>query len=129
MRYSPRLLFFLRLFLRVFAFAYPLFLTVMYNFWIFGKLPAAAWWGYVVLMALWEIITAVAGNRLPLKPILTAYVAIALPLEFPSVLLGGVYLSTALLFMPWLILWYGSLLLLGLLLISLRNSDKDGTGG
>ncbi|NJE04267.1 hypothetical protein [Thermococcus sp. MV11] len=118
MRYSLRLLLFLRLFLRVFAFAYPLFLTVMYNFWIFEKLPAVAWWGYIVLMALWEITTGVAGNRLPLKPLLTAYVVIALFLEFPSVLLGGVYLSTALVFVPWLVLWYGSLPLLSLLLIS-----------
>ncbi|AEK73326.1 hypothetical protein GQS_07140 [Thermococcus sp. 4557] len=38
-----RLSLFLRLFLRVFAFAYPLFLTVMYNFWIFEKLPPVAW--------------------------------------------------------------------------------------
>ena len=118
MRYSLRLLFLLRLFLRVFAFAYPLFLTVMYNFWIFEKLPAVAWWGYMVLMALWEITTGVAGNHLPLKPLVTAYVVITLFLEFPSVLLGGVYLSTALVFMPWLVLWYGSLPLLSLLLIS-----------
>jgi len=118
MRYSLRLLFLLRLFLRVFAFAYPLFLTVMYNFWIFEKLPAVAWWGYMVLMALWEITTRFAGNHLPLKPLVTAYVVITLFLEFPSVLLGGVYLSTALVFVPWLVLWYGSLPLLSLLLIS-----------
>ncbi|WP_293256587.1 hypothetical protein [Palaeococcus sp. (in: euryarchaeotes)] len=41
MNSSLRLLLFLRLFLRVFAFVYPLFLMVMYNFWIFEKLPLA----------------------------------------------------------------------------------------
>jgi len=82
----------------------------MYNFWIFEKLPTVAWWGYIGLMALLEII--IASGRLPLKPLLTAYVVTALVLEFPSALLGGVYLHTALVFLPWVVLWYGSLLLL-----------------
>ncbi|WP_457742537.1 hypothetical protein [Thermococcus sp.] len=111
MRYPLRLLIFLRLSLRVFAFAYPLLLTVMYNFWIFEKLPAVAWWGYMAIMALWEVILGVADNRLPLKPLLTAYVTVASILEFPSVLLGGVYFHTALVFLPWVVLWYGSLVL------------------
>ncbi|NJE61864.1 hypothetical protein [Thermococcus sp. 21S7] len=110
MRYSLRFLLFLRLFLRVFAFSYPLFLTVMYNFWIFEKLPTVAWWGYIALMAILEII--IASGRLPLKPLLTAYMVIAAPLELPSVFLGGVYIHTALVFLPWVALWYGSLLLL-----------------
>jgi len=100
----------LRLFLRFFAFSYPLFLTVMYNFWIFEKLPTVAWWGYIALMAILEII--IASGRLPLKPFLTAYVVIALVFEFPSVFFGGVYVHTALVFLPWVVLWYGSLLLL-----------------
>ncbi|NJE30113.1 hypothetical protein E3E38_03490 [Thermococcus sp. 18S1] len=123
MRYSLRFLIFLRLFLRVFAFAYPLFLTVMYNFWIFEKLPAVAWWGYIAFVAAWELLMGVAVDRLPLKPLLTTYVAIALALEFPSVFLGGVYLHTALVFLPWLVLWYGSLLLLSLLSILLWSNE------
>ncbi|WP_258083488.1 hypothetical protein [Thermococcus thermotolerans] len=120
MRYSLRFLISLRLFLRVFAFAYPLFLTVMYNFWIFEKLSAVAWWGYIVFVAAWELLMGVAGDRLPLKSLLTTYVAIALPLEFPSVFLGGVYVHTALVFLPWVVLWYGSLLLLTALNFYLR---------
>ncbi len=126
MKYSIRSLIFLRLFLRVFAFTYPLFLTVMYNFWIFETLPAIAWWAYTVLMAIWEIIIGIAGDRLPLKHLLTAYVFIALPLEFPGVFLGGIYLSTSLVFLPWVIFWYGSLLLLSLLLIPLWTSEDGG---
>ncbi|AHL23409.1 hypothetical protein [Thermococcus nautili] len=110
-----RLLLFLRLFMRSFAFAYSLSLTVMYNFWIFGKLPGFAWVSYVVVMAAWELLMGVAGDRLPLGPLLTAYLALAIPLEFPSVFLGGIYLQTALLFLPWALLWYGSLLLLAVI--------------
>ncbi len=121
MRYSLRFLIFLRLFLRVFAFTYPLFLTVMYNFWIFEKLPAVAWWGYVTIMILGEAILAIAGNRLPLKSLLKAYLVVAFVLEFPSVFLGGVYIHTALAFLPWVVLWYGSLVLLVFLSINARD--------
>ncbi|WP_297536129.1 hypothetical protein [Thermococcus sp.] len=110
MNSSLCLLLFLRLFLRFFAFSYPLFLTVMYNFWIFERLPTVAWWGYIALMAILEII--IASGRLPLKPLLMTYVVTALVFEFPSVFFDGVYPHTALVFLPWVILWYGSLLLL-----------------
>ena len=116
-----RLLLFLRLFIRSFAFAYPLSLTVMYNFWIFGKLPGFAWVGYVVVMAAWELLMVVAGHRLPLRLLLTAYLALAFPLEFPSVFLGGIYLQTALLFLPLALLWYGSLLLLAVIRKTTEN--------
>ncbi len=118
MRYSLRFLIFLRLFLRAFAFTYPLFLTIMYNFLIFDKLPALAWLSYIVVMAMFELLLGFSGSRLPLKAPLMVYVAIALLFEFPSVFLGGVDLHTALVFLPWLVLWYGSLLSLGLLLPS-----------
>jgi len=123
MRHSLRFLIFLRLFLRIFAFTYPLFLTVMYNFWIFERLPTVAWLGYIALMALLEIALGVAGDHLPLKPLLTVYMVIALVLEFPSVFFDGVYLHTALVFLPWVILWYGSLLLLTTLLFSNTGDD------
>jgi len=123
MRHSLRFLIFLRLFLRILAFTYPLFLTVMYNFWIFERLPTVAWWSYVILMALLEITLGVAGDHLPLKPLLMTYVVIALILEFPSVFFDGVYPHTALVFLPWVILWYGSLLLLTTLLFSNTGDD------
>lgn len=126
MKYSIRSLIFLRLFLRIFVFTYPLFMTVMYNFWIFEKLPTIALLSYMVFMAIWEIIIGVAGDRLPLKHLLTAYVLIALPFEFPSVLFSGIWLSTFLVFLPWVILWYGSLLLLVILSIPLWTSNDRG---
>ncbi|WP_297463908.1 hypothetical protein [Thermococcus sp.] len=71
-------------------------ITVMYNFWIFERLPTLALWGYVVFMAIWEIIIGIAGDRLPLKHLLTAYVLTALPFEFPSVLSSGIWFSISL---------------------------------
>lgn len=98
-----------------FAPAYPLFLTVMYNFWIFGKLPSFTLIGYIVVIAAWEFLMGIAGDRLPLRPLLTTYVAITLVFEFPSVFLSGAYPRTSLVFLPWVVPWYGSLLLLGML--------------
>ena len=122
MRYSFRLLIFLRLFMRFFAFAYPLFLTVMYNFWIFRKLSGSAWLGYVVFMAVWELLMGVAGERLPLKRLLMAYMVVALFFEFPSVFLSGIYFATALIFLPFVVFWYGSLFLL---LVFQRTTEND----
>ncbi|NJE61858.1 hypothetical protein [Thermococcus sp. 21S7] len=119
-----RLLLFLRLFMRSFAFAYPLFLTVMYNFWIFGKLPGFAWVGYVVVMAVWELLMGIAGDRLPLKSLLVAYFVLALPLELPTVLFDGAYFDTVLVFLPWVIFWYGSLLILSLFLIKQQPENN-----
>ena len=93
----------------------------MYNFWIFEKLPTVAWWGYIALMFILEIV--IAGGRLSPKPLLMTYVVIALVFEFPSVFFDGVYPHTALVFLPWVILWYGSLLLLTTLLFSNTGDD------
>ncbi|WP_148258677.1 hypothetical protein [Thermococcus sp. AM4] len=112
-----RLLIFLRLFIRISAFSYPLLLTVMYNFLIFGKLPGLAWTGYVAFMSGWELLMGVANNRPSLKYLLTVYVVLAVVLEFPGVLLSGISLQTVLVFLSWVIFWYGSLLLLGFILI------------
>ncbi|WP_297497419.1 hypothetical protein [Thermococcus sp.] len=128
MKYSVRSLIFLRLFLRIFVFTYPLFMTVMYNFWIFEKLPTIALWVYIAFMAILEIILGITGDRLPLKHLLTAYALIALPFEFPSVLLSGIWFTTFLVFLPWVIFWYGSLLLLVIFSITFRPSN-EGVGG
>ncbi|AEK73325.1 hypothetical protein GQS_07135 [Thermococcus sp. 4557] len=72
-------------------------------------------------MVILEII--IASGRLPLKPLLTVYMVIALVLEFPSVFFDGVYLHTALVFLPWVALWYGSLLLVTALLFSNTGDD------
>ncbi len=126
MEYVFRLLIFLRLFLRLFAFSYPLSLTVMYNFWVFERLPMALWIGYVALMAIFELALGLFAGRPFSKTLLKAYVVLALFLEFPSVLLesalSGDFSSIAV-FLPWVLLWYTSLLLL------LSGSLKRSTDG
>jgi len=124
MTHSLRLLLFLRLFMRSFAFTYPLFPTVMYNFWIFEKLPEFTLIGYMVVMAIWELLMGIAGDRLPLKSLLTTYLIFALFFEFPSVFLG-IACQTALHFLLWVVLWYGSLLLLALLPFMAGTAEND----
>ncbi|NJE05509.1 hypothetical protein E3E36_05005 [Thermococcus sp. M36] len=114
MEYFFRLLTFLRLSLRLFAFVYPLSLTVMYNFWVFGRLPMGLWTCYVLTMAVWELVLGLFAHKPFSRPLLKAYVVLALFLEFPSALVGA-YLSTVEVFLPWVSLWYGSLLVMGFL--------------
>ncbi len=114
--HALRLILFLRLFLRVFAFAYSLFLTVMYNYWFFMGLPGSAWIGYIALMALWEFVSGVFMARLPMMALLKAYIVLTLIFEFPSVLLNADP-STVIVFLPWVSLWYGSLIVLALLVV------------
>ncbi|ASJ01489.1 hypothetical protein [Thermococcus gorgonarius] len=111
-----RLLLLLRLFLRLFAFTYPLLLTVMYNFWVFERLPLALWVVYVVIIALWELLSGIFADRPLPMTLLKAYAALTIFLEFPSVLLSS-RLSTAFAFLPWVSLWYGSLMVLALLVV------------
>ncbi|MDV3103863.1 hypothetical protein [Thermococcus waiotapuensis] len=114
MRYVFRLLLFLRLVLRLLAFTYPLFLTLMYNFWVFERLPMVLWIGYVVIMALWELVSGIFADRPLPMTLLKTYAALAIFLEFPSVLLSS-RLSTTVASLPWVSLWYGSLIVLALL--------------
>ena len=114
--HALRLVLFLRLFFRVFAFAYPLFLTVMYNHWFFMGLPGSVWIGYIALMALWEFLLGFFMDRLPMMALLKAYIVLTLIFEFPSVLLSA-RPSTVIVFLPWVSLWYGSLIVLALLVV------------
>ncbi len=114
--HALRLILFLRLFLRVFAFAYPLFLTAMYNHWFFMGLPGSAWIGYIALMALWELVLGAFMGRPSLMALLKAYIVLTLILEFPSVLLSAGP-STVIAFLPWVSLWYGSIIVLALLVV------------
>ncbi|WP_367883147.1 hypothetical protein [Thermococcus peptonophilus] len=80
-----RLLFLLRLFLRVFAFVYPpLFITVMYDFWIFEKFPSWALVVYIVVMGMVELIIAISMRRSWMVALSQVYLALAIVFEFPS---------------------------------------------
>lgn len=116
MEYVFRLLIFLRLFLRLFAFTYPLLLTVMYNFWIFERLSMTLWVGYVVIMAVLELVLGLLVDKRFSRVLLKAYVILALCLEFPSLLLE-VDFHTTIAFLLWVLPWYGSIVLLGVLVV------------
>ncbi|WP_297510737.1 hypothetical protein [Thermococcus sp.] len=109
-----KLLLLLRLFLRFFAFAYPLYLTVMYNFWVFERLSMNLWIGYVAFMAILELVLVFSAGRAFSTPLLRVYVIIAIVMEFPFSLLG-MRISTMLPFLLWMSLWYGSLALIAVL--------------
>ncbi len=105
----------MRLFLRLFAFTCPLYLTVMYTFWIFKGPSMTLWIGHVVVMVVLELAFGLFAGRPFSKTLLKPYVVLALFLKFPSVLLesalSGDFSSIAV-FLPWVSLRYGSLLLL-----------------
>ncbi|WP_297417706.1 hypothetical protein [Thermococcus sp.] len=121
-RYSLRLLLFLRFFLRLFAFSYPLSLTVMYNFWVFGRLPMALWIGYVALMVIFELALGLFAGRPFSKILLKAYVVLALFLEFPSAIWEADF-STLLSFLLWALLWYGSLVIMAFLVVKTERGE------
>ncbi|AMQ18713.1 hypothetical protein A0127_05785 [Thermococcus peptonophilus] len=112
-----RLLFLLRLFLRVFAFVYPLFITVMYDFWIFEKFPSWALVVYIVVMGMVELIIAISMRRSWMVALSQVYLALAIVFEFPSAvveLLVRGQTSGYLPFFGWAFVWYFPVLLIAL---------------
>ncbi|BAD86078.1 hypothetical membrane protein [Thermococcus kodakarensis KOD1] len=104
-----RLLFLLRLFLRVFAFGYPLFLTVMYNFWIFTRIPSWALVVYIVVMDMVELTVLIFSEKPWIGALTKVYLALAIVFEFPSAVVelpvsGRIYGYAP--FFGWALLWY-----------------------
>jgi len=104
-----RLLFLLRLFLRVSAFGYSLFLTVMYNFWIFMRVPSHALMVYIALMGVSELTILLFSEKPWIGALTNVYVVLAIVFEFPSVVLkllvsGWTYGHAT--FFRWASMWY-----------------------
>ena len=116
MREYVRLLFLLRLFLRVFVFSYPLFLTVMYNFWVFIRIPSWMLAMYIVLMGTLEVVVLIFSERLAASALLSKiYVMLAVFFEFPSAvveLFAGGRTFEYLPFLVWALPWYLSVFLI-----------------
>lgn len=115
-------LLFLRLSLRILAFAIPLFLTVMYNFWIFMEMPGWAFLIYIALMGTLELIILLFTERSMGAFLLKIYVVVAIIFEFPSavveVLTGGGWTFGYLPFFGWAFLWYLPVFLIALVVFS-----------
>ncbi|WP_209475052.1 hypothetical protein [Thermococcus stetteri] len=104
-----RLLFLLRLFLRVFAFGYPLFLTVMYNFWVFLRIPSWVLVVYIALMGVIELTVFIFSRKPWIGALTKVYVVLAVVFEFPSSIVellvsGRTYGYAS--FFGWALLWY-----------------------
>jgi len=102
-------LLFLRLSLRILAFAIPLFLTVMYNFWIFMKVPGWVLLMYIALMGTLEPIILLFTERLMGTILPKIYIVLAIIFEFPSTvveLLTSGWTFEYIPFLGWALLWY-----------------------
>ncbi len=123
--YHLRLILSVRLFLRLFSFAYPLYLVFMYNFPVFEAVSMKLWIGYIAFMALFELVLAVFVDRPFSRHLLKIYVFLAVFLEFPYALvsLSKAY-AEMMSFLLLVFLWYGSLLLLLHLLVRSTNNRK-----
>ncbi|MBP1911503.1 ABC-type bacteriocin/lantibiotic exporter with double-glycine peptidase domain [Thermococcus stetteri] len=109
MKEYVRLLFLLRLFLRVFAFGYPLFLTVMYNFWVFLRIPSWVLVVYIALMGVIELTVFIFSRKPWIGALTKVYVVLAVVFEFPSSIVellvsGRTYGYAS--FFGWALLWY-----------------------
>jgi hypothetical protein len=115
MKEYSKFLFLFRLSLRVLAFGYPLLLTVMYNFWIFTKIPPWALMIYVALMGTIELVVLLFTRRLGGTILPKVYVALAIIFEFPSAVVGlltGSWTYGYAPFLVWALLWYFPLFLI-----------------
>jgi len=122
-----RLILSMRFFLRVFSFAYPLSLLFMYNYLVFGYVSMKIWVGYVAFMGFLELFLAVFVDRPFSRRAFWWYIFLAVFLEFPYALVVSLTRSypETVPFIPWVLFWYGSLLLLSYFLIRLTNGRKD----
>ncbi|NJF25772.1 hypothetical protein [Thermococcus sp. Bubb.Bath] len=127
MREYSRFLFLFRLSLRLLAFGYPLFLTVMYNFWIFAKIPSWTLMLYVALMGAIELVVLLFTGRLGGTILLKVYVALAIIFEFPSAVVGlliGGWTYGYAPFLVWVLLWYSPLFLIAF--ITAKSDHQHG---
>jgi len=120
MREYVRLLFLFRFFLRVFSFSYPLFITVMYNFWIFMGVPSKTLVVYISVMGVVELIVVLFWERSWVAILSKVYVVSALIFEFPSAVVGllaGGRTFGYLPFFGWALLWYLPVFLIALTIV------------
>ncbi|ASJ02050.1 hypothetical protein A3L09_01600 [Thermococcus profundus] len=127
MEEHSKFLFLFRLSLRILAFGYPLFLTVMYNFWIFTKIPSWTLMIYVALMGAIELAVLLFNGRLGGTILPKIYVVLTIIFEFPSAVVGlltGGWTYGYVPFLVWALLWYSPVFLIAF--ITAKSDHQHG---
>ncbi|WP_456326587.1 hypothetical protein [Palaeococcus sp. (in: euryarchaeotes)] len=101
-----------RIAFRLLSLAYPLFMTVTYNLWLFEGLPGWAFWSYIAFMAGFEAFLLVLPSSSSIWPtFIVTYLVVALLFEFPSTVFET-SMPVLAHFAPWLVIWYAPLFMI-----------------